>query len=171
MTRSRLMITGTAILASGALAIGAGSGLAASGPGKGGSDDPIGHDADDDRGGERGDRSRDDARDLRARRDRREIRRAGRCTGSSRAKIKVKDEDRRRIELEFEVDQNRNGQRWGVVVKRNARVILRRAYRTRPPSGSFEARKITRDGAGRERFLAVARNPRTGERCVARVTF
>ncbi len=103
--------------------------------------------------------------------DRREIRKAGTCTGNSTAKIKVKDEDRNRLEMEFEVDQNRNGQRWGVVVKRNGRSILRRAYRTKAPSGSFEARRIIRNARGKDRFVAIARNRRTGERCTARVSF
>jgi hypothetical protein len=149
--------------------------LAVGGPAlaKGGDDDD-----DRDRGAlraddrdERGDDRRGGDRLRERRAKRREIRTAGRCSAAGRSKIKVKGEDRGRIEMEFEVDQNRNGHRWGVVVRRNGRVILRRAYRTRPPSGSFEARKVVRDRRGRDRFVALARNPRTGERCVARVAY
>lgn len=103
--------------------------------------------------------------------DRREIRRAGRCSASSRWKFKVKNEDGNRLEVEFEVDQNRNGQRWGVQLKQNGRKVLRRAYRTRPPSGSFEARRIIRNRPDRDRLVATARNTRTGERCTARIVF
>jgi hypothetical protein len=125
---------------------------------------------DDDRS--RDDRSRDGVNRDRVRADgRREIRRAGQCTGSSRVKLKVKNEDRSRLEVEFEVDQNRAGDRWATVITRNGRSVLRRAYVTRPPSGSFEARRILRDTAGRDVVVGIARNTSTGERCRARVVF
>jgi hypothetical protein len=94
--------------------------------------------------------------------------RVGTCTGASTTKVKLSDEDGR-IEAEVEVDQNRNGVRWTVALYRNGAVVGRRAGVTRGPSGSFEARFVTRNGAGVDRF--VARLGRVGERCVARAAF
>ena len=59
----------------------------------------------------------------------------GFCGKSSSSKLKLSPENGR-IEVEFEVDQNRNGVRWSVVLRRGTRVILRGARTTRPPSGS-----------------------------------
>ena len=94
--------------------------------------------------------------------------RAGTCTGASTSKVKLSDEDGR-IEVEVEVDQNRNGVRWTVALYRNGAFVGRRARVTRGPSGSFEARFLTPNGAGADRF--VARASRVGERCVARASF
>lgn len=41
----------------------------------------------------------------------------GTCSGASSAKLKLSEEDGR-IEVEFEVDQNRNGIRWTVWLRR-----------------------------------------------------
>jgi len=169
MRRVRIpTLIGTAListtLVAGAALVFGGTAIATSGPGSDGT-------------GERSHSSREASSDdhgalVRGRdRARREIRRNGRCTGSSRWKFKVKNEDNRRLEVEFQVDQNRNGRRWGVALKQNGRKVLRRAYRTRAPSGSFEARKITRDRNGRDRMVAIARDVRSGERCTARITF
>jgi hypothetical protein len=100
-----------------------------------------------------------------------DIIRTGACTMSSDWKLKLSPENGR-IEVEFEVDQNRNGQKWNVKLKRNGNVFWRGARFTQPPSGSFEVRKLTRDGAGTERIVARARNASTGEICrgVARFT-
>jgi hypothetical protein len=98
--------------------------------------------------------------------DDREVRVAGRCTGATDSKLKVKLDDGR-IETEFEVDQNRNGQRWRVVFTDNGSVVFRAIRTTRPPSGSFEARRMLADRSGRDRIVATARNVRTGERCRA----
>jgi hypothetical protein len=93
---------------------------------------------------------------------------AGTCTGPSDAKLKLSDEDGA-IEVEFEVDQNRNGVRWTVTLFRNGTSVARRVRVTRGPSGSFEARFVTRNGPGTDRF--VARATRAGESCTARASF
>ena len=90
--------------------------------------------------------------------------RRGSCTAASGWKLKLSPENGR-IEVEFEVDQNRNGQKWNVRMKRNGRVFWRGSRWTQPPSGSFEVRRLTRDGAGTEKIVARARNVRTGEIC------
>ena len=90
--------------------------------------------------------------------------RRGSCTASTDWKLKLSPENGR-IEVEFEVDQNRNGQRWNVKLKRNGNVFWRGSRTTRPPSGSFEVRRLTRNGPGIERIVARAKNPRTGEVC------
>ena len=89
----------------------------------------------------------------------------GTCTKASAAKLKLSEEDGR-IEVEFEVDQNRNGVRWSVVLRRPATVLLRTTRLTRPPSGSFELRRVVADLAGRDRISARATSP-SGEVCRA----
>ena len=88
--------------------------------------------------------------------------RSGECTARSDWKLKLSPENGR-IEVEFEVDQNRNGQKWNIRMKRNGKVFWRGTRRTQPPSGSFEVRRLTRNSAGAERIVIRARNPRTGE--------
>jgi hypothetical protein len=93
---------------------------------------------------------------------------AGTCTKATSSKLKLSDEDGG-IEVELEVDQNRNGVRWSVVLFRNGAEIGRRVGVTRGPSGSFEARLVTANRPGVDRFLARA--TRVGERCSARASF
>ena len=93
-----------------------------------------------------------------------DIIRRGSCTAASDWKLKLSPENGR-IEVEFEIDQNRNGQKWFVKLKRNGNLFWRGARTTQAPSGSFEVRKLTRDGAGTEKIVAKARNARTGEVC------
>jgi DUF4097 and DUF4098 domain-containing protein YvlB len=93
----------------------------------------------------------------------------GKCTGSSTSKIKAKLDDGR-IESEFEVDQNVNGRRWSVVLRRNGRVVFRGIRTTRSPSGSFELRRFLGNGPGRDRIVATARALRGGEVCTATTT-
>ena len=90
---------------------------------------------------------------------------AGTCTGPSDAKLKLSEEDGG-IEVELEVDQNRNGVRWTVTLFRNGTQVARRVRVTR---GSFEARFVTANRPGADRFLAKA--ARVGERCSARASF
>ena len=97
-----------------------------------------------------------------------DVLRAGTCTQASSSKLKLSPEDGG-IEVELEVDQNRNGVRWSVVLTRNGGAAGRTVRVTRGPSGSFEVRFVTRNGAGADRF--VARAARVGERCVARASF
>jgi hypothetical protein len=95
--------------------------------------------------------------------------RPGTCTGPSTSKIKSKL-DNGRLETEFEVDQNRNGRRWSVVLRRNGRVAFRGIAITRGPSGSFELRQFLGNGSGRDRITATARALRGGEVCTASTT-
>jgi hypothetical protein len=97
-----------------------------------------------------------------------DVRVAGTCTRSSTAKIKLSEENGR-IEVEFEVDQNRNGVRWAVVLRRNGQVIRRTTRVTRAPSGSFELRALAANGAGADRISAAA--TRRGESCRAAASF
>ena len=97
-----------------------------------------------------------------------DVRVAGTCTQATSSKLKLSEEDGR-IEVEFEVDQNRNGVRWTVVLFRNGTQVARRVRITRGPSGSFEARFVTGNSQGVDRF--VARAMRAGERCSASASF
>ena len=90
--------------------------------------------------------------------------RRGDCTARSDWKLKLSPENGR-IEVEFEVDQNRNGQRWNIRMKRNGNVFWRGSRTTQPPSGSFEVRRLTRNGAGVDTIAVRARNPQSGEVC------
>ena len=93
----------------------------------------------------------------------------GACTKASTSKLKLSDEDGR-IEVEFEVDQNRNGVRWSVVLRRPSAVILRTTRVTRAPSGSFEVRRVVANRPGADRITARAQSP-SGEVCTASGTF
>jgi hypothetical protein len=93
----------------------------------------------------------------------------GTCTGATTSKLKLSEEDGR-IEVEFEVDQNRNGVRWSVVLRRPATVLVRTARVTRGPSGSFELRRVVGNRAGPDRIIARATRP-TGAVCRAAATF
>ena len=90
--------------------------------------------------------------------------RTGNCSGATDWKLKTKAEDNG-VEVEFEVDQNRNGRRWRVVLRRNGSVVFNGILRTRPPSGSFEVNRIVPSG----RITATARALATGETCRASI--
>lgn len=91
------------------------------------------------------------------------IKRAG-CSGASTAKLKLSHEDER-IEVEFEVDQNRNGIVWRVLISRpGGGEIFAGRRTTRPPSGSFEVRRLTANRAGADTIRARATSP-SGEVC------
>lgn len=98
-----------------------------------------------------------------------EVRNAGNCDGSSTSKIKVKPDDGK-LEVEFEVDQNKNGVKWNVKLKDNDDVVFTGTATTQAPSGSFSLEKRINDRAGTDRVAGIARNPATGERCVARAS-
>jgi hypothetical protein len=119
----------------------------------------------DDRGGQRDDRDDRGGRDD----DRREeIRVTGRCTDGSTAKLKAKHDDGR-LEVEFEVDQNRNGVRWAVRIRRDGAPVVRTTATTRAPSGSFSVERHIGDPAGSDRITARATSP-SGEVCTAGLT-
>ena len=91
------------------------------------------------------------------------VERAGDCSGSSNWKMKAKN-DSGRTEVEFEVDQNRNGVRWNVVIRRDGNKILDTSRVTKAPSGSFQVNVRPRNRSGIQRFTAVARRA-SGETC------
>ncbi len=93
----------------------------------------------------------------------------GVCTKSSTSKLKLSRENGR-VEVEFEVDQNRNGVAWQIVLERNGTRVFRGTRTTRPPSGSFEVRRVVSDTPAADRFRARATNP-SGEVCTARASF
>lgn len=99
-----------------------------------------------------------------------DVRRSGPCSDSSNWKLKLSPENGR-IEVEFEVDQNRNGQDWHVVMKRDGNVFFRGTRTTKGPSGSFEARDVIGNSAGPDRITARAHDPRTDEVCRGSATF
>ena len=70
-----------------------------------------------------------------------------------------------RVETEFEVDQNVNGRRWNVVIRRNGVVVFRGARVTRAPSGSFSVNRRIANAAGRDRIVATARSVVGGGVC------
>lgn len=91
------------------------------------------------------------------------VKRAG-CSGGSTAKLKLSHEDGG-IEIEFEVDQNRSGVPWRVLISRpgGAEIFAGRRV-TRPPSGSFEVRRVTANRPGADTIRARAVSP-GGEVC------
>jgi hypothetical protein len=93
----------------------------------------------------------------------------GTCTKASTSKLKLSDEDGR-IEVELEVDQNRNGVRWTVLLRRPSGVIVRTTRVTRAPSGSFEFRRVVANQPGVDRISARATSP-GGEVCAASLAF
>ena len=95
--------------------------------------------------------------------------RTGNCSGSADWKLKLKLDDGR-IETEFEVDQNVNGQRWRVVLRRDGVRFFRGIRTTHAPSGSFSVERRTANPAGPDRVPARAVNLRSGQVCRAAAT-
>lgn len=88
------------------------------------------------------------------------VTRSGACTGGGATwKLKAKHDDGL-VEAEFEVDQNRNGVTWRVVLRRNGNVAARTRATTRPPSGSFEVRRLLGNSRGGARCLPGRPAPR-----------
>ena len=99
----------------------------------------------------------------------REVRRAGHCTAATVWKVKAKHDDGR-IELEWEVDSNHAGQTWRVRVRDNGdRVVAARAT-TGGASGSYSVERRIANKSGGDSLVARARNLRSGQTCVGRVT-
>jgi hypothetical protein len=98
-----------------------------------------------------------------------DVRVSGTCSKSSSAKLKLSAEGSR-IETEFEVDQNRNGVRWKVTLRRNGAIAGSTRATTRSPSGSFTVRRLLSNGSGADVVTAKAVSP-SGETCTARATF
>jgi hypothetical protein len=104
-----------------------------------------------------------------ARSDDDDIIRRGNCTGATDWKLKL-DHDDGRIEAEFEVDQNRNGQRWRVVLRRDGKRVFKGVRTTHGPSGSFEVERKIGNPAGPDRIKARAVNLSSGEVCKGAAT-
>jgi hypothetical protein len=121
---------------------------------KHGADDPVGSD---DNGGQRTGALKGGGKNVK--------RVSGNCTGNSTAKLKSKP-DNGRLETEFEVDQNRNGVKWNVTIRRNGKVAVRTSATTKAPSGSFSVERRLGNRAGTDRITARATSP-SGEVCTA----
>jgi 2-methylaconitate cis-trans-isomerase PrpF len=93
-----------------------------------------------------------------------DIIRRGSCSGATDWKLKL-DHDDGRIEVEFEVDQNRRGERWRVVLRRDGNRVFKGVRTTHGRSGSFEVERKIRNPAGPDRIKARAVNLRSGEVC------
>ena len=94
----------------------------------------------------------------------------GPCSGASDWKLKMQREDGK-LEVEFEVDQNVNGDRWRVVLRHNGVKFADVIRRTKPPSGSFEVRRLVNNAPGDDVIRGRARNLRTDEVCRGRAVF
>jgi hypothetical protein len=91
------------------------------------------------------------------------IKRVG-CSRGTTAELKLSHEDGG-IEVEFEVDQNRSGVTWRVVIRRpGGGEIFAGRRTTRPPSGSFEVRRVTANRPGADTIRARAISP-SGQVC------
>lgn len=99
-----------------------------------------------------------------------EVHAAGHCSSATVWKLKAKTDDGR-IDTEYEVDANRTGQVWTVAINDNGVRVFTGRRTTRAPSGSFSVDRRLVNRAGGDRIVAVARNLRTGERCVGSLTF
>ncbi|HUR16869.1 MAG TPA: hypothetical protein VMZ33_06265 [Candidatus Limnocylindrales bacterium] len=99
-----------------------------------------------------------------------DIIRTGNCSAGADWKLKLSPENGR-IEVEFEVDQNINGRVWNVSLKRNGNTFFTGQRTTQAPSGSFEVRRVTTNGAGPDTFVARAVDQRTGQVCRGSATF
>jgi hypothetical protein len=97
-----------------------------------------------------------------------DVRRSGSCSGTTDWKIKAKPDDGR-IEVEAEIDSNRTGQSWRWTLRHDGRVAASGRATTHGPSGSFEVHRRTGNSPGTDAFRFTARNPASGETCVARV--
>ncbi|MDH4159817.1 MAG: hypothetical protein OEV62_06140 [Actinomycetota bacterium] len=94
----------------------------------------------------------------------------GSCTGASDWKLKASPQNGR-IEVEGEVDSNVNGQTWRWRLRHNGRLSARGVAVTKPPSGSFDVRRLMVDAPGTDRIGWRARNPQTGEVCRGSLRF
>lgn len=94
----------------------------------------------------------------------------GSCTGASDWKLKASPQNGR-IEVEGEVDSNVNGQTWRWRLRHNGHLSARGVAVTKPPSGSFDVRRLMVNAPGTDRVVWRARNPQTGEVCRGSLRF
>ena len=97
-----------------------------------------------------------------------EIIRRGDCSGTTNWKLKVAPDDGG-LEVEFEVDQNKNGEKWRVVMKDNGDRFFKGVRQTKGPSGSFSVETFTQDMQGTDKIFARAVNLRTSETCAGTI--
>jgi hypothetical protein len=88
----------------------------------------------------------------------------GACTMNSGWVMKAKP-DTGRIELEFSVESRRAGQTWSVRVTDNDKLVFSGNRVTNRISRSFSVDRMLQNRAGTDRFVARARNAKTGEFC------
>ena len=93
------------------------------------------------------------------------VQKSGDCSGAANWKLKAKPDDGR-LEVEFEVDQNRNGVKWNVVIKRNGTTAVRTTATTKAPSGSFSVERRIAGTSGKITATAT----RSGESCKGSVS-
>lgn len=96
--------------------------------------------------------------------------RRGWCTGSTEWRVKARSENGR-IEVEGRVDSRRSWQTWRWRILHDGSLSARGRKATRPPSGSFEVRRVMVNMRGTDRIVFRARNPRSGEVCRGTVNF
>jgi len=90
--------------------------------------------------------------------------RGGGCSNNSSWTMKAKP-DSGRIEMEFSVETRRVGQRWTVRVTDNRRLVFSGNRVTNRRSRSLSVDRMTANRVGTDRFVARAKNARTGEVC------
>jgi len=102
--------------------------------------------------------------------DGREVERRGNCSHSTDWKLKAKADDGR-IEVEAEIDSNVSGQTWTWSIVHNGGTSARGRATTKPPSGSFEVKRLLINAAGVDRIGVRAHNAGTGESCNGNLQF
>ncbi|HEY7044142.1 MAG TPA: hypothetical protein VH419_10785 [Nocardioidaceae bacterium] len=100
----------------------------------------------------------------------RDVIRRGSCSGHAEWKLKASPEDGR-IEVEAEVDSSRNGQVWKWRILHNGDVSAHGTRKTKPPSGSFEVRRLMLNLAGTDTIGWRARQPASGQVCRGSLRF
>jgi hypothetical protein len=88
----------------------------------------------------------------------REVRRAGTCTGSSRATIRLEAEDGK-IDVEFEVRTRSRTRAWRVVLLHERRVAFQGVVRPRSGGRSIRLRRTLPDWFGRDTVVVRATGP------------
>jgi hypothetical protein len=88
----------------------------------------------------------------------REVRRAGTCTGSSRATIRLEADDRT-IDVEFEIRTRSTTRAWRVVLVHERRVAFQGLVRPRSGGRSIRLRRTVPDWFGKDRIVVRATGP------------
>jgi hypothetical protein len=98
----------------------------------------------------------------------REVRRAGTCTGSSRATIRLEADDGR-IEIEFEVRKRASTRAWRVVLLHERRVAFQGLVKPRSGGRAIRLRTTVPDWFGMDTIVVRATGPGV-ETCRATAT-